>query len=196
MIGGLELEIGESDVSRDAVIRRGASIAVIAPIAPGEKQVVLTYLLPRNRTALTLPVDQATGELDFMVADTTATVVQGPLAALGITSFENTRFLRFEGRDVKPGAPVVIRLSRGPRTPEDFWWVVVAIAALALGATFAAWWRADRSRAGLTDAELLAAQVAVLDTAPAGAGDGERASRRAELMRRLAATLAERDSPS
>ncbi len=46
--GSVGLELGESDLSPDAVSRRGDTALVVAPIAPGEKQLALQYLLPRG----------------------------------------------------------------------------------------------------------------------------------------------------
>ena len=40
------LDLGESDVSPDAVVRRGDSAVVSAPISPGEKRIALQYHLP------------------------------------------------------------------------------------------------------------------------------------------------------
>ena len=190
--GALEVEVGESDVSADQVLRWGDTVAVAAPIPPGEKQIVLTYLLPGSTRDLVFPADQPTGEVDVMVADTTAVLARGPLRVVGVTSFENHRYLRFEGRDlaVGRGGGGLIRLAPRPLAPGDLWWTVVVLSALGLAAGFVRWWRADRAQGGLTDAEWIAAQIAALDAAPTDGDPAARQQRRAELMSRLAATLA------
>ena len=43
--------MGESDLSPDAVTRRGDSVLVLAPIAPGDKQLTLQYVIPRDESA-------------------------------------------------------------------------------------------------------------------------------------------------
>jgi hypothetical protein len=192
--GATDVDVGESDVTPDAVLRRGDSIAVLAPLTPGEKQIVLTYLVPRGRTDLVLPRTEAIGELDFLVADTMARPVAGPLEDLGNASFENVRYLRLEAKNVPPGAPVIVRVSRRPPQPADFVWLVVMVSALGLVAALIAWWRADRTR--LTDAEMLAARIAAIDAAPLTPEDIEGRARRGELVDELAATLAERHRPS
>ena len=50
------LDLGESDVSPDAVTRRGDSVIVSAPISPGEKQLAFQYHLPGGRQTVELPV--------------------------------------------------------------------------------------------------------------------------------------------
>ncbi|MBI4420926.1 MAG: hypothetical protein HY560_08885 [Gemmatimonadetes bacterium] len=194
--GAQEVEVGESDVSVEAVWHSGDTIEVTAPIPPGEKQIVLTYLLSAAGRDLVIPADQPTGELDLMVADTTAQVVRGPLQALGIVSFENGRYLRLEGKDLSAGAPIVIRLASRPLAPGDLWWVIVAISALALIGGFVVWRRADLAGGGLTDAEWLAAQIAALDAAPSGGDAAARQRRRDELMARLSAALENRSRES
>ncbi|MBI4501284.1 MAG: hypothetical protein HY700_09000 [Gemmatimonadetes bacterium] len=196
LTGALEVEVGESDLSQDAIVRRGDSIAVLAPLTPGEKQIVLTYVLPDRTAALRLPRQEPIGELDVMVADTIAKPVAGPLQDLGIASFENIQYRRLEAKDVPAGTPIVVRFSRRPARPGDFWWVVVAVSALGLVAAFVAWWRADHARAGLRDAEVLAARIAALDVALGSSDDAERRALREKLASELGAALAERNHPS
>jgi hypothetical protein len=191
--GATDAEIGESDVRHDAILHGGDSIAVLAPITPGEKQIVLTYLLPRGLAELTLPVDDSIGILGIMIADTLATVAPGRVTALGVTSFENVPYLRLEASDVSPGPPLTIRLSRRPRSAADFWWVVVALAAAGMAGAFTLWSRAHRARAGLSDAEVLALQVAALDAALATGENADWRARRGELATRLRGTLANQE---
>ena len=54
--GSEGLELGESDVSPDAVTRRGDSAIVSAPIAPGEKQLAFQYHVPAGRQEIEIPV--------------------------------------------------------------------------------------------------------------------------------------------
>ena len=196
LAGATDIDVGESDVSPDAVLRQGDSIAVLAPLTPGEKQIVLTYLVPKGRSKLVLPRPEAVGELNFMVADTLATATSGPLRNLGIASFENIRYRRLESRDVPPGSPIVVSLSRRPPQPGDLAWIVGALSALALLAALMAWWRRDRARGDWSDAEILAARIAALDAVLQATDDPERRALRQQLAHELNATLAEQDQSS
>ncbi len=157
---GQDLELGDSDFEHGAVQHgEGDSIAVVGPITPGEKQIVLTYVLPRRVRELRLPVDHAADTLGIMVSDTLAHSVAGPLEALGVTSFENIPYLRLEAKDVKPGDAIVVALSPPPMEAVDFWWVVLLLTGGAMAATWFSWVKQDRLRAGLTDEEIAALQA-------------------------------------
>ena len=54
--GSVGLAIGESDLSPDAVTRRGDSALILAPIAPGDKQLTLQYAIPRDKLLAEFPV--------------------------------------------------------------------------------------------------------------------------------------------
>ena len=186
--GAMDVVVSQGDLGHEAAHAHGDVLEVLAPLPPGEREVVVTYLLPASRV-FRLPVDQAVADLGLMVADTTATAAT--LESLGITSFEGTRYLRLQGRDVAPLSEVVVRLSAAPVRAEDFWWLVVLAAAATLVGTLA-WWRRHDARA--RDPESQAAQIAVQDGARVE--DPEWPGRRRRLVATLAATLANRaDAP-
>jgi hypothetical protein len=191
LAGATDAEIGESDFPHDAMGHGGDSIAVLTPITPGDKQIVVTYLLPRGTRHLDLSLHEGIGTLGIMLADTLARVDSGPLKPYGVSTFENIPYLRLEAKNVSSGGSVGIALRTGPAEPGDFWWVIVAAAALGMVAAFFAWWRSVRARAGLSDAEIIAVQIAALDASPEEPGNAERLVKRADLSRRLAAALAE-----
>jgi hypothetical protein len=193
--GATDAEIGESDFPHESFAHGGDSIAVLTPITPGDKQIVVTYLLPRGTSKLRLPVHEPIGTLGIMLADTLARVDAGPLTAYGVNRFENVPYLRLEAKGLPAGSPISVSFSPPPAQPGDFWWVIVAVAALGLVAGFAAWWRSERARAGLSDAEVFALEIAALDQRPADPGDTQRMILRAELSKRLAAALAESNTP-
>ncbi len=133
-------------------------------------------------------VDQPIETLGIMVSDTLAHAA-GALREAGVSTFENIPYRRFEGGDIPANASIAVKLTTPPPAPADLWWVVVALAALAMAAAFVAWWRVHRPHSAfrtphLSEPELLALRIAALDAA----GD---TTRRAELMAQLEATLAE-----
>ena len=199
--GAIQFEVGESDVSAEAVYRRGDSMAVAAPIPPGEKQIVVSYLLPRARRALDLPLDQPIERLNLLVEDSAATLVGDALDRLGSETIEGTTFERFAKTDLVPGARVLVRFPRAGVSAGNLWWLVVGLAGLGLAAGLVLAWRRTLPAAATplpSDPNLLAAEIAALDAAfeqrPDATSDERSAyqRRRAMLKERLEELLSQR----
>lgn len=192
--GAVQVEIGESDVSADAITARGDTVAVTAPIQPGEKQVLFTYVLPANRRTLVLPIGQAVGDLNVMLEDTTATLVSGPVVARGKEVFEDAVFARFEGTNVPPGSRVEIRFAAAPFPIAKLWIVLVVVVGVGLAIGLVVWLRHNAGR--VVTPELLAQEIAALDveyetrSAPTPAEEATYRARRSALKARLDAVLA------
>ena len=199
--GAIQLEVGESDVSAEAVYRRGDSIAVAAPVPPGEKQVVVSYVLPRARRALDLTVDQPVARLNVLVEDSAATSAGDALERVGSEMIEGTSFVRFARNEVAAGAHVLVQFPRARFSAGNLWWLVVGFAGAALAAGLVLVWRRTlpaAAEAGPADPNLLAAEIAALDAAFEQRPDAtseERAAyqrRRATLKARLEELLSRR----
>ena len=67
--GTLNFRAGEGDLSAEAVTRRGDTIAVFAPVAPGQKQMLYTYQLPVDPGAVTFPMDQTVATLTVLLEE-------------------------------------------------------------------------------------------------------------------------------
>jgi hypothetical protein len=164
--GSEGLDLGESDVSPDAVTRRGDSVIVSAPISPGEKQIALQYHLPGGRRTVELPVGSERVALNVLVEESGATVSGAGLSPAEIETLEGRSFHRWSG-DVPANSLVRISLpgAGAGSTPV----IAGLVAALAL-ALLAAGWRMLPGRAPLAgargrraDADLLLNQIAALD---------------------------------
>src|SRR5207249_453485 len=69
----IQFQVGQGDVSSQVVTRRGDSVAVYGPLPPRErKQLSYTYVLPATVRRVSVPIDQATDEVDLLLEDTTA----------------------------------------------------------------------------------------------------------------------------
>jgi hypothetical protein len=133
----LQLRLGQGDLSPEAVTRRGDSVVVFAPIPPvARKQLSYAYVLPADLGSLSLPIDQATGELDLLLEDTAATVRAASLDSLGIEELQGRRFARYRMRDVAVGARLAIALPAAPARPQALVPLIVAVAALVLAVAF------------------------------------------------------------
>jgi len=133
--GIAEWQVGESDVSVDAVLRRGDTVAIFAPLAPGgTKQISFAYVLPDTIRVLRVPLDQPIGELLLLVEDTAATVTAPGLDALSPETVEGRRFARYRASAIPAGGAVEVRLSPPPFHADRLVPWVAGLAALALAA--------------------------------------------------------------
>jgi len=152
------LELGESDVSPDAVIRRGDSAIVSAPIAPGEKQLAFQYHLPAGRQEIEIPVGADPVGLNVLLEEPGATVTAPGLALADSQVIEGRAFQRWSG-DLPPNATVRVILPGAGSDATPVLAAMVAVLALALLA--AAWRMLPRGRAVSTDR--LVGEIALLD---------------------------------
>lgn len=133
----LQLQLGQGDLSPEAVTRRGDSVVVFAPIPPAApKQLSYAYVLPADLRSLSLPIDQPTGELDLLLEDTSAVVRAAALDSLGIEELQGRRFARYQMRDLAGGTQLAIALPAAPARPQTLVPLIVAVAALVLAVAF------------------------------------------------------------
>jgi hypothetical protein len=198
--GSEGLEVGESDVSPDAVARRGDSLLVSGPIAPGEKQLVLQYHLPPGGRDLRLPVDS--GARVNVLVEESGTTVSGPVAMADSQQIQGRSFHRWSGVPRARGF-VTITLPGLPGAGQGWLVPLVGLLALALGA--ATWWalrrpaKAPIAPAPVLDPSSLVEALAELDARYAGREADTPATewsayqeQRARLKSELAAALAGR----
>lgn len=133
----LQFQVGQGDVSPQAVTRRGDSVAVYGPIPPREhKQLSYTYVLPATVRRVSLPIDEGTDEVDLLLEDTTAIVTTPRLDSLPVEEIAGRRFARYRTPPLAAGATLAIAFPAGSRGPESFVSVIVGVVALALAAGF------------------------------------------------------------
>ena len=202
--GALFFEVGQGDLNPQLVSRRGDSVAVTAPIPPGSKQILVTYLLPESISSLRIPVDQRVQDMNIMFEDTNATIVEGPFALAGIETLEQVSLFRYNAVEILPGTRVTVRFAGTAFTLLQLWWVIVPVAALTMGGALY-WWLKHQptattvtTTAAESKSEQLARQIAQLDQEheanQANMSEAERAayrSKRSDLKARLSAMLAE-----
>jgi hypothetical protein len=152
------LELGESDVSPDAVTRRGDSVIVSAPISPGEKQLAFQYHLPGGRQNIEIPVGPEPVGFSVLLEEAGASASAPGLALADSQMIEGRAFRRWTG-DVPANATVRVLL---PGTGFDAGPVLaVMVSVLALALLAAAWRMFPRARVVSTDS--LIGQIALLD---------------------------------
>lgn len=157
------MEVRESDVSPEAVVRIDDSVHVLAPLAPGQKQLSLEYALPPTRLDVAWPIGPS-GALVNLLVEERGVRVSGGLVPVDSQVIEGRTFQRWKG-NVPPGGVVRLVLRSGAKAP----WPVLGgmVAAVAAALTFAAWRLLRRppaaGRVVLTERERLLDAIAALD---------------------------------
>jgi hypothetical protein len=186
------LELNRGDISPDAVLRRGDSAIVSAPLAPGEKQLAFLYRLPGGRQKVEIPIGPDSVGVNLLVEEEGATVA-GPGIALADSQVIEGRAFRRWGGDLAPNTVVRVTLTGPDPAAPRILAVLVAVLALAL---VAAAWRL-LPRAHPVSADRLIGEIALLDVRYQGReGDtspedwARYMDRRGKLKAELEATLA------
>ena len=141
-----QVAVGESEVGVGAVYSRGNSLAVAAPIPPGQKQVLFSYIVPRTGDLLDFPVDQQTNRLTISIEDTTATATGSRLALYGIEDVSGVLFKRYDAAEAAAGTSISIRYQTPFASIARLKFAVVIGAILALGGTLVWWMRRNSAR--------------------------------------------------
>ncbi len=130
--GTIGLELGESDVSPDAVTRRGDSLLVAAPLAPGEKQVTVQYVVPAGRRSSSSGFTEPLPMLNVLAEENDIVVSGGSLALADSQVLQGRSFRRWTGA-VPAGGTLRVTLPGRARVPEWLLPSLVAAVVLVLG---------------------------------------------------------------
>jgi hypothetical protein len=194
-----DMEVGESDLSPDAIVREGDTVKVLAPLAPGQKQLSLEYSVTPVRGKLEFPVGPDAGPVNLLVEERNVRVSGGTLALADSQVIEGRSFRRYTG-NVPAGGTVVLSVGAAGAAAATRVALPVLVGAVAVMLAAAVWWiiRRPSRRAPLLLPEQMLDAIAALDARYAGrepetAADewrryvAERARLKAELERTLAA---------
>ena len=132
-----ELEVGEGDVSPDAVIRVGDTVRVLAPLAPGQKQISLQYAVVPVDGRIAFPAGSGQS-VNVLVEERTLQVSGGRLALADSQVIEGRAFRRFTG-EVPAGGAVVLTVGVAGAAALSRWALPVLVSTMALVLALAAW---------------------------------------------------------
>jgi len=200
------ITVAPGDVGAGAVTIRTGRAGVFAPISPGVRQLVLTYLLPVDAFPVSYPVQRATTVLEVLVEEPRARVEGARLGEVASAVIEGRPFRRFLSRDVAANAVVRVDAPAPGGSGQGAMRVLAVVVALVMVGALAVWrvrggWRRGAPLARPTSEDLIA-ELASLDTRferTANADASVRATYerdRAELKARIARALAEENSRS
>ena len=162
--GAHQFSVGEGAYSTEALTNHGDSVILVAPLAPGEKQLLYSYALPPTLKVVRLPMDAPVGQLTLLVEELDLRVTGGALVLADTQSFEGRAFQRWSG-PASPGDVIEVRLAGGGRS----WGLAMLVGAMALllgSAGLVALRR--RPRAGAGTQRSLLDEIARLDARYAG----------------------------
>ncbi len=151
------LDLGESDVSPDAVVRRGDSVIVSAPISPGEKQLAFQYHLPPGQHDIGIPIGDRPVAFTLLLEEPEVSVTG--LTPADSQLIEGRSFRRWTG---ELPANAVVRVRLPGAAPDSRPILAAMVALLALALLLAAWRLMPRAQAVSTDR--LLGEIAQLDT--------------------------------
>jgi hypothetical protein len=194
------MEVGESDLSPDAIVREGDTVKVLAPLAPGQKQLSLGYPVTPTRGRIQFTVGPGETPVNLLVEERDARVSGGTLALADSQVIEGRTFRRWTGQ-VPAGATIAVTFGGSGLSG---WQTLAALVVPVAGVLGFAGWRLLRRRspgAPPESRERLLDAIAALDARYAGregdtpADQWRRYKReRAALKARIETALAEGDA--
>ncbi|HEX5387561.1 MAG TPA: hypothetical protein VFW66_12710 [Gemmatimonadales bacterium] len=164
--GSLGLEAGEGDYSPDAVRRTGDRLLFYAPIPPGEKQIVVDYVLPAGLRKLVLPMRQPAELVNVLLEERKAQVTTPSLAVADSELIQSRTYYRWTG-SLTAGDTLRVGLPGSGAVPS--WLLPALVAAVGLAFVVAAVRLLPRpGAAGARQPDVLLASLARLDAAYGG----------------------------
>jgi hypothetical protein len=207
------LRVVRGDVPPEALVPVGGRAVLLAPFAPGLKQVGFSYSVGPDDFPLALQVERPTTVLEVLIGDAAGSATGARLAPVEPASLDGQTYRRFLSQDVREGATVTVTVPAVAARVERY--VVPALLAVIgvgmLGALLRATTRRPAPTAALVGAPpahaprtlaeddeqaRLARAIAALDETFARAGDptpearAEYERQRGELKTALARALA------
>jgi hypothetical protein len=187
---------GQGDVSPASIRAARGRVEVVAPFAPGIKQLSFGYDVPPSGFPMRIAIDRPTAVLEVLTEDTLTRVRGATLKAVAPVAVEGRTFLRYLAHDVPVGATIVATVPRARRgVPTQLGPILAIVFGALLAAVVVLIERRRPAFAPSPDAELLARRIAHADAefaARPSPSDAERAAHqvtRAELEQSLARAL-------
>jgi hypothetical protein len=190
----------QGDFTGEALVIEGRTASVVAPVAPGIRQLALAYTLPPDAFPLSLRVDDSTDVLEVLLEEPAAHASADSLKAQAAVTSEGRSFARFLARSLPAGKRLEITVPAAPVQAPGWIWLVV-LGAASLGAV--AWslrprWRAPASPAAPAPASrtrelslaIAGVDALLADPATAPASHESLRAYRAQLQRELDGLLA------
>lgn len=135
--GAIGFSVMQSDISPRAVRAVGGRVEVVAPMAPGLKQLSFSYRVPAKSFPLSIPMTRPVGVLEVLAEDPRATVSGPALKKAEPVSIQGRQFTRYLGEDVPANAVLRVDGPTGTDASQQQHYLIIvaiALAVLMLGA--------------------------------------------------------------
>ena len=133
--GATQLAIGESEVGAGAVYGRAGQLAIAAPIPPGEKQLLFSYVVPPTNDRLQFPIDQPIVRFTISLEDTTAAASGGAVVLYGVEQVGGTVFKRYDAGNFAATTTISVQFQTALITVDLLKIVLVAAFVFVLAGT-------------------------------------------------------------
>ncbi len=144
--GAKSFQVTQGDVPAAAVKFTDGRAMVYAPIAPGLKQVALTYSVPAQNFPMSILVERETQIFEVLIEEEKGTVTSPKIKEVAPVALEKRNFRRFLGPDVPASSVVVISLPAVEKRADIDPRFMVALTVLIGGAMVFALARALKRR--------------------------------------------------
>lgn len=188
------------DVAASSIRARAGRVELVAPFAPGVKQLSFTYRLDARAFPLEITLDRPNALLEVLLEEPGAQVRSSSLRSQGMATTQGRTFKRFLAQNAPEGERVRIEVPSTAATARST--VVVALSVAVMLAMISALWIAYRRGAGARplviepqgNVESLAGAIAALDARhdarDASLSEEDYTAQRTALKARLSAALA------
>jgi len=187
--------VAPGDIGAGAVELKAGRAEVYAPISPGLRQLVLTYLLPVGAFPLSQPMETEVSVLEVLLEEPRAKAQGAKLVEMSATRIEGRPFRRFLGQDVPANEVIQIDAPSTTGANQPAMRVLFVVIAAGMALALAAWFVGRRPRFAhvSTSADGTIAELAMLDAqfeknpTDRATYDARRAEIKARIQRELAA---------
>jgi hypothetical protein len=118
LAGATQPKPGEGDFPASAIAFGGGNVFLLAPFAPGLKQLAIHYSLPAGSFPLTARVLVPTAVLEVLLEETSGTVSGARLKEVAPVTLEKRNFRRFVANDVPASSSAAIDLPKPASRPS------------------------------------------------------------------------------
>lgn len=116
--GAKSFKVTQGDVPAAAIKFQDGKALVYAPIAPGLKQVAITYSVPAENFPMSIPVAKETQIFEVLIEEEKGTVTPAKIKEVAPVALEKRNFRRFLGPDIPANSVVTINLAAAEKKTD------------------------------------------------------------------------------
>ncbi|HUQ47382.1 MAG TPA: hypothetical protein VM053_03950 [Gemmatimonadaceae bacterium] len=144
--GAKSFKVTQGDVPSAAIKFEDGKAQVYAPLAPGLKQIAITYSMPARNFPMSIPVVKETQIFEVLIEEQQGSVTAPQVKEVEPVALEKRSFRRFLGPDVPAGSIVTIDLAAAEKKTDIDPKFMVALTVIIGGAMVFALARALKRR--------------------------------------------------